>query len=239
MRQEYFKIIACNVLWREICHFAAASPHRFALQFMPFGLHEEPDKLRLELQKAIDASDEPVDAIVLGYGLCSRGIEGITARKVPLVVTRGHDCITCFLGSRAKYRRYFDANPGTYWYTPGWIENHTPPGKERYDNAYRAYVEKYGEDNAQYLMDMEQDWFRKYTTAAYLDLGVGDTAGHEKYTKECAEWLHWKYERLDGDPGLLRRLVNGDWTGDDFLIVKPGHKIEASNDETIMRSVPA
>jgi len=31
------------------------------------------------------------------YGLCSKGVEGITAQKTRLVIIKGHDCITCFL----------------------------------------------------------------------------------------------------------------------------------------------
>ncbi len=173
---RHFSIIGCKVMWRELCHFAAASKNWFDFRFLPWGLHSEPSELRVEVQKAIDATPEDTyDAILLGYGLCSNGLMGIRARHTPLVIFRGHDCITCFLGSKERYRAYFDRKPGTYWYTPGWIENHRAPGRQRYEDARKHYAEKYGEDNADYLMEMEQDWFRKYTTAAYIDLGIGDT----------------------------------------------------------------
>lgn len=45
---KHFKLIACNVMWRELCHFAATSMNRFDFQFLPWGLHGEPDKLRIE-----------------------------------------------------------------------------------------------------------------------------------------------------------------------------------------------
>ena len=171
------------------------------------------------------------------YGLCSRGVEGITAGKTRLVIPRGHDCITCFLGSKTKYKEYFEAYPGTYWYTPGWIENHLAPGKERYEKSYEEYKKKYGEDNAQYLMEMEQDWFNKYSTAAYVDLEVGDTDYYKTYTRQAAEWLSWRYDEIKGDPALLKHFVNGDWNAAEFLIVEPDHHIEATNDDNIMRSV--
>ena len=66
-------------------------------------------------------------------------------------------------------------------------------------------------------MDMEQDWFRRYTTAAYLDPGVGDTAGHEEYTKTCAEWLKCRFDRLEGDARLIRSMLNANWDEKDFL----------------------
>jgi hypothetical protein len=45
-------------------------------------------------------------------------------------------------------------------------------------------VEKYGEDNARYLMEMEQSWFSNYRTAAYVDLDVGNARDYEAFTKE-------------------------------------------------------
>jgi len=237
MKRQY-KIIACNVMWRELCYYAALSPNGFRLEFLSWGLHTEPDKLRVEVQRAIDTTEDGFDAIILGYGLCSNGLEGIGARRTSLVITRGHDCMTCFLGSRERYREYFDANPGTYWYTPGWIENHLSPGQERYEQTYRQYVEKFGVDNAQYLMEMEQDWFRKYTTAAYVDLGVGNTNEHEAYTRRCADWLKWRFDRLQGDAGLIVRLLDGNWDDEEFLVVEPGHMIKASHQADILKSVP-
>jgi len=239
MKNRRFKVIACNVMWRELAYHAALSPHAFNLQFLDWGLHTEPDRLRQEVQKAIDETGDGFDAILLGYGLCSNGLQGIAARGTRLVIVKGHDCITILLGSRGRYRKYFDEHPGTYWYTPGWIENHLSPGRERHEKTHRHYVEKYGADNAQYLMDMEQDWFRKYTTAAYIDCGVGNMAEYEAYTRDCAAWLKWRFERLEGDAGLIRRLVNGDWDGGDFLIVEPGHVVRASNDEVVLRAVPS
>jgi hypothetical protein len=111
------------------------------------------------------------------------------------------------------------------------------PGKDRYEATYRDYLEKYGEDNAEYLMEMEQAWFREYSTAAYIDCGVGNTEAYEAYTKECADWLKWRFDRLDGDAALIKRFVNGPWDSDDFLIVEPHHKIEGTNDEQVIRSV--
>ncbi len=237
MKTLNLKIISCNVMWRELCHYASLSANKFEFRFMPYGLHGDPNQLRAEVQKAVDETPATFDAILLGYGLCSKGVEGITARKTRLVITRGHDCITCFLGSRARYKAYFDAHPGTYWYTPGWIENHLAPGKERYETTFEEYKAKFGEDNAQYLMEMEQDWFNKYSTAAYIDLAIGDAEAHKAYTRQCAEWLGWRYDEIAGDPSLLRRFVAGGWDAEDFLVVEPGHQIEATNDDHIVRSV--
>ncbi len=231
-----YRIIACHVLWRELCYYASLSGNVFDFHFLKQGLHNTPDLLRSELQRAIDETDGEFSAILIGYGLCSNGIEGIVARKARLVVMRGHDCITYLLGSRERYQRYFDEHPGTYWYSPGWIDSGTQPSQERYEGTYQAYVEKYGADNAQYLMDMEQGWFKKYANAAYADLGVGESAHYREYTRQCAGWLGWSCDELQGDPRLVKRLVEGDWNSDDFLTVEPGQRIVASHDDRIIRA---
>ncbi len=230
-------VIACHVLWREICHFASLSRHCFQFTFLPQGLHNTPDVLRSSLQEAIDRDDGASDAILLGYGLCSNGLMDIRARQTPLVIMRGHDCITFLLGSKKRYRSYFDEHPGTYWYSPGWIETCTQPGKERYEQTLARYIETYGEENAEYLMQMEQNWMRAYNNAAYVDLGVGDSTPYRDYTRACAEHLDWNYDLLEGDPGLMRRFLEGDWDSEDFLIVKPGQVIRPSHDEGIIKAV--
>lgn len=233
-----YHIVSCHVLWRELCHFAAQSKNVFDFTFLPQGLHDTPEVLRRELQAAIDGSPGECAAVLIGYGLCSNGLAGIIARSKPLVIMRAHDCITFLLGSKERYREYFDAHPGTYWYSPGWIDTNTQPGKERYENALQKYVEIYGQENADYLMRMEQDWMSKYSNAAYVDLGVGDSEAYQAYTRECAQFLEWACDVLQGDPGLMRDFVEGNWDAERFLVVRPGEKVVASHDEEVVKAVP-
>jgi hypothetical protein len=231
---DYY-VIGCHVLWRELCYFASLTQHKFNFKFLNQGLHNTPELMRKEIQQAIDEVDGKYSHILIGYGLCSRGIEGIHADKSTLVIMKGHDCITFFLGSKEAYSEYFRRHPGTYWYTSGWIEDSLQPGKERYDKTYAEYVERYGEDNAEYLMEMEQGWFKNYNNAAYIDLGIFDAAKHKEYTKKCAEWLGWNYDELKGNSALIRDFVEGNWDRERFLVVEPGHNVMASNDNEILK----
>lgn len=230
--------IGCHVLWREVCHFISLSRNQFDIKLLDWGLHIYPDDLRISLQNAIDNNDKDYDAILIGYGLCSNGVAGIKATKNRLVIIRGHDCITHLIGSKEKYREYFDKYPGTYWYSPGWIEDHLEPGEERYELLHKEYVEKFGEENADYLMEVEQDWFRKYTCATYVDLNIGDNEHFKNRTKECADWLKWNYHEIEGDPELLVNFLNGNWEeSDKYLIIEPGYMIQPSYDNSIMKAV--
>jgi len=53
--------------------------------------------MQARLQAAIDKVEErQYDALLMGYGLCNNGIVGLTTKSIPLVIPRGHDCITVF-----------------------------------------------------------------------------------------------------------------------------------------------
>ncbi|MFA5783425.1 MAG: DUF1638 domain-containing protein [Phycisphaerae bacterium] len=229
-----FQFIICSVMRREAEFCAARSPNQINIVLLEQGLHNEPGRLRSEVQAALDKTTDETgkkyDASLLGYGLCSNGITGLSA-EIPIVVPRGHDCITLLLGSKEKYREYFDSHRGVYWYSSGWIETGAMPGKEKYEKLLAEYEKKYGKDNARYLMEQEQKWIREYNWAAYIDWGFPNSKKEKKFTKKCAEYLGWQYDELKSDSGLMQRLVDGKWNTKEFLVVKPGEKIEAAVDE--------
>ena len=248
------KVIACDVLNREISMISSQSEHFVDVTFLPQGLHNEPDLLRRTLQEQIDLANKgfhlrylektslddfslfDYDFIVLGYGLCSNGIAGLSSARIPLVIPRAHDCITILLGSKERYREYFDSHKGIYWYSAGWIERTLQPGEERYRRIYDHYVKKYGEDNANYLMEMEQAWFKSYHYAAYIDWGLPRSSFYRDYTKQCAKFLGWQYDELKGDRGLLENIINGRFLGNEVLLAPPGEEIHPSYDDMIICS---
>ncbi len=241
------RIIACRVLFRELSLLAAQSSNVIDTVFLDQRYHNQPETLGKALQESIDRTENEkgppahspyaetldYDAILLGYALCSNAIVGLRSAKYPLVIPRAHDCISLFLGCRKRYKRYFDEQPGTYWYTRGWMENVLMPGEERYERTYRHYREQYGEDNADYLMRMEQDWLAKYNRCAFIEWPDIPAQGQKKQTKKAADYLNWAYDEHRGDSQLLRDFVEGRWD-DRFLIVKPGKTIGPSFDEGVI-----
>ena len=234
-----YKVIACKVIARELYQLAFENSNIIDIVLLQQALHNEPDKLRNMIQQTIDtieAEEETYDAILLGYGLCSNGIVGIQSKKYPIVVARGHDCITLLLGSKEKYHDIFNSNNGgIYWYSPGWIEHSSMPGKERFDQCYAEYTEKYGEDNADYLMEMEQSWLTEYKCAYYIDWGIEENKKHIDYTKECADFLDWEFRMEKGSNLLLKDMLEGNWDNERFLFIPPNTTIEPSYDETVIK----
>jgi len=238
--EKRLQLIVCKVLQREAYFCAARSKNLVDVVLMEQGLHNEPDRLRREVQKALgrthDIQGRPYDASLLGYGLCSNGTAGLSA-EIPIVIPRGHDCITLLLGSKERYQDYFDSHRGVYWYSPGWIESGAQPSRERYERLLAEYTQKYGEDNAKYLMEVEQTWMKEYHWAVFVNWGLTDSDAYKSYTRACAEFLGWDYDELPGDSGLMQRFVDGLWEENEFLVVAPGRRIaEDVTNQGIMRA---
>jgi len=241
------KCVACDVLARPVYLAAAHSPHTVDVVLQRFGLHVTPRQLRQVLQDQILAADDAgvYDAVVLAYGLCGKATDGLQAGTVPLVVPRAHDCITLFLGGRARYDQEFIECPGTYWYVQDYIERGDTEDVSLSIGAYTAadgdalyaeYVEKYGEDNALYLMEVMRAWQAHYERAAFIDLGIGNKDDVMARAQDDAQRRGWRFERLAGDVVLVKRLLEGDWE-DDFLVLQPGQVIEMSGDEGIIQAI--
>ena len=224
------------------------TPHEIDVEFLQKGLHDIPtDEMLKRLQAQVDNVPDGYDAILLGYGLCNNGLDGLRARNIQLILPRAHDCITMFLGSRQRYRDYFDANPGTYFKTTGWIERDkvsdelkqlSIPNQMGMDQTYEELVEQYGEDNAEFLWEELCNTEKNYSQITFIEMGVEPDDRFEKIAREEAASKHWKYEKVAGNLTLLQRLLNGDWSADDFLVIPPEHRIIAKHDEMIISCEP-
>jgi hypothetical protein len=242
------KLISCEIFFREMEFLLEQAPHEIDVEFLQKGLHDIPtDEMLSRIQAQVDAaSEQDYDAILLGYGLCNNGLDGLKARDVQLVLPRAHDCITLFFGSRQKYRAYFDANPGTYFKTTGWIERDevaeelkqlSIPNQIGMDMTREQLVEQYGEDNADYLWEELCNTEKNYSQITFIEMGVEPDGSFEQTARDEAASKQWKFEKVSGNLTLLQRLLNGNWDSVDFLVVPPQQRIAASHDERII--VPA
>jgi hypothetical protein len=59
-----------------------------------------------------------------------------------------------------------------------------------------------------------------------------------RQASEEARQNGWEFDRVRGDWRLLKALLEGDWSSDDFLVVERGRAVEASYDECILRCSP-
>ncbi len=252
----HLKLIACEVALREICHVAARSPTMLDMEFLPVGNHNDPKKGHVDLQSRVDAVPEGrYDAILVGYGLCNLILSGVTARHTPLIVPRAHDCITLFLGSRERYERLFQECPGTYYFTPGWLEfsarRARADGKPAPDStmasqvstftlggSFEEMVRKYGEDNARYLMEVSQSWTQSYQRTVLIRFEFDRELGVRERVEFYCQRNGWRLDEVQGDMSLLKRWIDGVWDAHDFLVVPPGHSIHPSYDHQVIKVKP-
>jgi hypothetical protein len=97
-------------------------------------------------------------------------------------------------------------------------------------------LEKYGEDNARYILETMTHHYRRL---AFSRMGVEPDGSFEGRTRELAAERGWEFEALDGDLGLLRRLVDGPWDTEDFLVLRPGQRAAATLGNEVIVAQPS
>ncbi|NLY11044.1 MAG: DUF1638 domain-containing protein [Firmicutes bacterium] len=123
-------VIACKVLYYEINTILATIKMDTTIDicFLPQSIHNLPSQeaMREQLQKVIDRFEQRnnYETIILGYGLCGGGIEGLVSKRAFLVVPKAHDCIELLLGKSKRLQR-------AYFLNSGWIDFG--------DDAYKQY----------------------------------------------------------------------------------------------------
>ena len=239
--------LTCEALARPVYAAAATSPHTVSVRLFKQGLHNRPKGLRVTLQEEIDAIDaEGCDAILLAYGMCGTATVGLTARHAPLVLPRAHDCITLYLGSRERYNQEFLSHPGTYWYSVDYMERQEQGAAVALGAAniadeeeqYEQYVQKYGQETADALIEEIRSWSRHYTRAAFIDLELNDGGIYAERAEAKAAKEGWVFQRMQGDTRLMHMLIHGEWSEEEFLVTPPGHTIAQSYKDGIVKAVP-
>ena len=239
--QMRLKVIACEVLMREICYCTALSLHTIDLEFTEKDSHDQVELLRNEVQEKIDATGEgEYDAILLGYGLCGNGTVGLKARHTPLVIPRAHDCCTLFLGSRLKFEELFSGSPSQPFSSLGYMErgdsyvrNSTLKQTLGLDRTYEDYVAQYGEENAKFIMETLHPTFlleNHGEKVVYIEIPETAQADASRRFREKAEADGKEFVKVDGQIGLIRNLLNGNWNNGDYLLIPPGHVLEGVYD---------
>jgi hypothetical protein len=215
-------ILACQVLQDQLVRML---PEGFAQDviLMDYGLHRVPSKMTPALQEVLDRIEEP-SLVVLGYGLCGNGLRGLRAGVHTLLVPRVDDCIALLLGSYQAYMREFEAVPGTYYLSKGWLESGSHPLKE-----FEEYVPKYGPEEAMWIMDQQYQHYERLVLVAHTQ---ADLEAYRPQAQEVARFCQrWgmRYEEMLGSDRYVQRMVHVaadlEQANGDFLVIPPGDEI--------------
>ncbi|MEM1485238.1 hypothetical protein V6615_10200 [Oscillospiraceae bacterium PP1C4] len=136
------------------------------------------------------------DAIVCADGAAVVCDQGLTAGEIPLVFPRVHNCISLLLGSAQAYRGLFSRFDGQLcWALP----------------------------NAESILTFIPS--ADCTCLCYLAdtlLGLRDSS---LSARTAAQENGWDYFHVESDVLLLKRLLRGDWDGDDILVVPKNESV--------------
>jgi hypothetical protein len=226
------KLVACDVLTRELCILIAQSPHVFDIEFTEKDSHTHSEVLRRLIQEKIDRSaGKGYNAVLLAYGLCGNSTAGLEARDTRVVIPRAHDCCTLFLGSKERFKQNFKDNPSQPFSSPGYMERsdvlfHDGLGEKNMtqDPVYREYVKKYGEDNATYIWETMHGTKIKHEKLVYIEIPETRNSRYAELCRKRAEESGLKFVPLEGSLEILKNLVFGNWKSEDFLILRPGSR---------------
>ncbi len=229
-------IVACAVLAVDIRRMADELGFDCETRFLEAGLHNNPKLLQTRLQAAIDEISAKNDGerIIVGYGVCGKGTIGVRAHGTPLVIPKVHDCISLFLGGDRAYKEQFWKNPGTYYLSSGWCDENFEPMSERRQRAWFGseefrfddLVKTHGEKTAVTTFEFLNTWQKNYKRVVFIETGAKKSGTYEAYAKEMAREYNWEYEKIQGDPGLIRKLLAADKSTREILLVPPEHVIE-------------
>ena len=192
-------IIACDILKLELEKILDELNWSPPAVFLDAAQHVDPQSMRTELIKQINAMAAQVDAVLLGYGTC-QSLEGIEdACDVQVILPKADDCISLLLGPE-QYALERQKEAGTWFMTPGWAE----VGADMViKELHLDRVKKYGKDP----MEMARRLFADYRRGLFIDTGVGDKAAvAAKAGKFCVDF-NLTLEETTSDCDLLRQCV--------------------------------
>lgn len=230
-------VIACEVMRYELEMICVGMEKAPRLYFLRQGLHDTPKRLKEELQAKIDdveGSEPGLTHLVLGYGLCGQGLTGIQAQRCELVVPRVHDCIPLLLGSVEAHREEQKRDCGTYWFSPGWLTWSVIPYLDNRTNRLARYVDKYGKQRADMLMQMEESVLSNYNRACLIEWP--ELGRHYRGQAEgAASRSNLQLQTIKGSSEYLTALLSESWDEKRFVHIRPGQTlIQSMDDQTVM-----
>ncbi len=245
----YYKLLGCKVFEREIACVSHNCKNMLDVSMIRQKVHEQPKKLHVLLQEEIDRIDRNADdhsqdteivdydAILLAYGLCSGVSMGLKSKKYPLVIPRVHDCVAMLMGDKEMYRHYYFSHPGTFYSSCGFTELAYFRNEQQEQRKWEACLRRYkgNERLARKAWKLERSLVDHYERISFIRWDELPFPEYEERNRQEAKKRGWQFETLQGSSRLFRKLVDGDWDEENFLVVPPGYTAQESYEEDIMQ----
>lgn len=200
-------LIACAMQQDEIEKYRKQLNITYPVVYLQRGLHRNPSVLRNLLQQEIDRHQD-VDIILLTYGLCGRGTEGIVSWNTELVMPRFHDCIHQLL------ENHVDKN--SLYATRAWTID-----KESIGGQCSTVLAAYGRERGMEVLDTIYGGYEKITL---IDTQSYDIKKTKDGLKRPAELLNKKLAVEPSACNIIRKLLSGKWDCN-FVHLEKGERV--------------
>lgn len=221
---------------------ALPAANRPPIVWIESSLHERPTKLKAALQALIDQLDagaragesvtvqgvrlgegpaadqlesvevKPVGDVLLGFGYCGGGLEGLLSRERRLAFLRAHDCIGVLLCADCATGK-IERDAHSYYLTRGWFCH---PGSV---GSTDDWVKRHSDEEAKRMWRL---MFASYERVSLIDTGAYDV--EEWLPHSLARAAEWELQHcvVPGSVDALERLFAGDWNDHDVIVLEPG-----------------
>jgi hypothetical protein len=193
-------VICCRVLEAEMRKAAEAFPEVSHFEVMEWGLHIEPDLLLKTITARIQAIQERVDAVVLGYGRCQILDKLPVHFKVPVFRPQADDCIGVLLG-QGPYQEALLEEGGTWFFTPGWTEL----GMEFI--FHELQISRLGEKGLN-SMQLARRMLKDFTRGLFVEIESVNRDELEKKAREISKTFNLRFEKKPGTLSLLHHTLH-------------------------------
>ena len=207
-------LIACSMMENEIEKVYKETGCTIPIIWVERGYHNTPAKLKEKLQTMIDGLQD-YDEILLTFGLCGNGTQGIVSPRATLVLPKFDDCINMLLCRGNRTARGL-VNARSIYLTSGWIQD-----RDSILQQYEKYVEEYGAEMAEEILDAMYEHYEKISV---LDTGSYDLAPVQEYAGKAAQLLNLSTETVPGSTEMLKNLITGQWDVN-MIVQKPGEPV--------------
>lgn len=220
------KVIACEVMQAEIENLMPIPDRDF--EFVSMDFHLYPQKLKVELQRLIDASQN-YQKIILAFGLCGGAANGLISKTSELIIPRVHDCISIFMCSDTCRAFDFQKEMGTFYLSNGWMIT-----EKSILSDYQRIYDRFGEKKARRMLENMYDGYKKVlfieTSAEPKDMLI-------EQSREIAKLFEAEYQTVKGEIGFIERIITGPWDEDNFITLLPMQEISDADFSKNARSI--
>jgi hypothetical protein len=191
-------VLACKVFAPEL---KMLNIPQESIIFLEQGLHNHPLKLRKELSSALDTLEKNplTKQVILLYGYCGSGLEGLMSKRVKIRAPLIHDCIPLLLDSHASAKEL--STSGNFFLSPGWIDHGKTPLTE-----YYLACKRYDPETALFIA---KETLKSYNSVALITEPDLIHEHHRAYARRLAKLFGLDYQEVSGGLGWLKNLLTG------------------------------